>query len=116
MRGRQCNRARNRCVMTAEGVQTVGVGSGDQRFTKFPGDAGGAPVWIERAFVKMAKLDRIEAIDLLQQSRPDGTAQNIEWMRCDRENRIVPAGPERADISECFQAADFFGGDIEQNN
>lgn len=54
---------RNHRVMPPEPVQAVCVRSRDQRLAKLPRDRSGAPVGVEQAFMEMAKLNRIEAID-----------------------------------------------------
>ena len=68
---RERNRARNSCVMAAEGMQTVRVGRGDQGLAIFSRNSGRTPIWIKQEVVKMTELDRIETIDLFEKSGTD---------------------------------------------
>ena len=58
-------------VMAPEGVQPVRVGSSDQRLAKERRHFFCAPIWIEEPLVKMAELDRVEAIDFCNKARSD---------------------------------------------
>ena len=53
-------------VMSPKRAKLMRVGSCNQRFAKFFRDLHRSPVGIEKAFVKMTKLNRVEAIDLIQ--------------------------------------------------
>ena len=77
--------------MTTEGVQPMRIRSGDQRFLEFFRDTAGAPIRIERAFVKMTKLDGVEAIDLVEQTFPDGATKNVKGMWRENKNGIAAA-------------------------
>lgn len=61
----------NAGVMTAERVQLVRIGRGDQWFPEPPRHSFRAPVRIEQAFVKMAELNGVEAIDFRKQPLPN---------------------------------------------
>ena len=58
-------------VMPAESMQPVRIRGSDHRFVKFLCQRGRAAVWIQESFVKMTKLDRVEAIDLRNQTIAD---------------------------------------------
>jgi len=57
--------------MSSERVQSMRIGCGNQRFAKARRHSFRAAIRIEEALVKMAELDRIEAIDFGKQSRSD---------------------------------------------
>jgi hypothetical protein len=57
--------------MPPKGMQAMRVRGGDQRFFEFLRDRSRAAVGIQETFVKMAALDRIEAIDFSNQPIPD---------------------------------------------
>src|SRR6202011_986080 len=107
--------ARNACVITAESVQLVGVGSRDQRFVKLRGYFCRAPILVEQSFVKMAELDRVKAIDLFEKTRADRTAQYVEWMGNDGEDRQSAASPKLAEVVEIFQSCHFRSRHVQQN-
>src|SRR5262249_21031644 len=69
--GCQLARARNARVVPAKGVQLVRIGSRDQRFAKLRGHFRGPAVQIERRFMKMTELDRVEAINHIQKPFTD---------------------------------------------
>jgi len=58
-------------VVPSKGMQLVSVGSRNQRLVKSGGHFHGPAVQIEKSFVKVTKLYRIKAIDLIKQTRPD---------------------------------------------
>ena len=59
----ELRRSRNARVMPSEGVQPVRIGGGDQWFAKARRHPFRAAIRIEKALVKVAQLNRIEAID-----------------------------------------------------
>ena len=87
-------------VVISEGMKPMRIRGGEQRFTKLPGDEGGAAIRIEEPFVEVAILDRIEAIDLGDEASPDGRAENIEWMWGDGKQGIATKRAQSAKIGE----------------
>ena len=57
--------------MKAESVKPMSVGRGDERFPESSSDSRGGAVRIEKTFMKMAQLDRVEAIDFGKESLTD---------------------------------------------
>ena len=53
----------------AEGLQAMRIRGCEEREIMRRGNAASAAIQVEPAFVKMAKLDCIEAVDLCQQAR-----------------------------------------------
>src|SRR4051794_18358244 len=102
--------------MSAEGVEAVRVGGGDQRLIITSCDFGGATVWIQRPEVEMAELNCVKAIDFPQQARPDRSAQDIKWMRRDRENGVSTRRSQGADVCEGSEPAHLGRGDIEEDD
>lgn len=102
--------------MTPECMQPMGVGRGDHWFPEFGADCRRDPVRIHQSFVKMTYLDRIETIDLSHQSPPNRAADDVEWMRRNREKRIAPALPELSQVGEVPKFPDFLGAHVKQNN
>src|SRR5437870_1207136 len=70
-------------VMTSKSAELVCVGSRNQRFAKFFRYLRRVPIGIKKALVKMTELNRIEAIDFIQQTFSDRTAQQVKGMRRD---------------------------------
>src|SRR6266699_3611159 len=101
--------------MTPESVQLVRVGSRDQRFAKLGGHFRSAPIWVEQSLVKMAKLDRVKAIDLFEQAGADRTAQHIKRMGRDSKDRHSAAGTRLAQVLEILQPCHFRSGHVQQN-
>ena len=62
---------RHACVVTSKSAELVCVRSRNQRSAKFFRDLHRVPVRIEKAFVKMTVLNRVEAIDFIQQTFSD---------------------------------------------
>src|ERR1700730_941258 len=96
----ECHRMRHARVVSAESMQTMRVGGCDQGLTIFSRNSGGAAVRVEQEVVKMTELDRVETIDLLDQARPNRAAENIKWMRRDRENGSAASAAQRAQIGK----------------
>lgn len=57
--------------MRAESRKAMRIGGREERLAVGVGDLTGAPVEVEEALVEVADLDRVEAIDLLEQPRTD---------------------------------------------
>jgi hypothetical protein len=57
--------------MSAKRAKLMRVGRCNQRFAKSFRDLHRLPVRIKKAFVKMTKLNRVEAIDFIQQTFPN---------------------------------------------
>ena len=73
-------------------------------------------VRIEPASVKMAPLDPVEAIDLVNKARADRTAQNVKRMRRENENRCAAFGAQLTQIIEIPEPRDFIRRHIEDYN
>src|SRR6202022_1504936 len=101
--------------MTAESVQLVRVGSRDQRFAESGRHFRRAPIWVEHSFVKMAELDRVKAIDLVEKTRADRTAQHVERMGRDGENRQTAAGTKLTKVLKAFYPCHFSRCHVQQN-
>ena len=86
--------------MPSKGVQPMRVRSGDQRFAKPGRHSFCAAVRIEEANVKMTEFDGVETIDFGNQSRANGTAKNIERMRCNDKNRASTPRAQPSQIVE----------------
>src|SRR5207249_1436747 len=97
---RQLIRSRDTRVMPAKRVQLVGVGRSDQRFAKLRGHFHRPAVQIEKAFVKVTKLDRIETIDLSKKPFANRAAQHVKRMRCEGEDRQSAAGAQFSKVVE----------------
>lgn len=78
---------RNARVMTAKRVKLMSIRCGNQRFIILRGHFYRPAIQIEQSFMEMTKLDRIEAIDILQKPLPERSADHIKRMRRDREHR-----------------------------
>ncbi len=102
--------------MTAKGIQLVRIGSRDERSLEFLCHARRAPVRIERAFVKMTKLDPIETIDLIEEPWPDGAAENVERMGRDGEDGAASSRPERAQFGKAPKIDNFIWRDVEDDD
>ena len=79
--------ARDARVVAPKRVQLVRIRCGDKRFPKLRRFFHGSAVQIEKSFVKMTKLDRVEAIDLIEKTLADGAAQHKKRVRREREDR-----------------------------
>ena len=88
--------------MAAKRVQLVSVGSRYQRFAKLCGHFNGSAVQIEKAFMKVTKLDRIKAIHLFEKSFANRAAEHVERMGRNGEDRQSTAGPKLTEIVEIF--------------
>jgi hypothetical protein len=53
------------------------------------GNFARAAIEVEPALVKMADLDRIEAIDFFNQALANGSTEQIKWMRSEAKNRLA---------------------------
>src|SRR5205814_5225190 len=113
---RQFRRARNAGVIRAEGMELMRIGRGDERLTETLSDLDCAPVRIQKASPKMAQLDGIEAVDFLDEFSADRTAENIERMRCDREERPAAATPQCGQVLERSKRLDLSAVDVQQND
>ena len=71
-------------------MESMRVRSGNERLAKALSDFDRTPVRIEKAAPEMTELDRIETVEPIQELFPDGTAENVERMRGDREERRPP--------------------------
>src|ERR1700693_245045 len=100
VRDRQFVRSRNTCVMPAKRVQLMSIRCGDKRLVILRGHLNRPSIQVEEPFVKMTELDRVEAIDIIQEPFPDRTAQHIKRMRRDREYRQSAAGAKLPDVIE----------------
>ena len=87
-------------VMTSKSAELVCVGSRNQRFAKFFRYLRRVPIGIKKALVKMTELNRIEAIDFIQQTFSDRTAQQVKGMRRDGEERLTTARAQLPNIIE----------------
>ena len=63
----------------------------------------------------MTKLDRVEAIDLIEQTLTDGAAQHVKRVRRDREDRST-AGAELPDILKVLEFRDLCGAHVQQDD
>ena len=79
-------------------------------------DFSRAAVQVEPTLVKMAHLDRIEAIDLLDEPVADGSADEKKRMRREAKKRIAAASAELTQIGKRAQMLDFVRLDVEQNH
>src|SRR2546430_76569 len=103
--------------MPAEGMQLVTVGRGDERFRELRRHFYGPAIQIEKPFVKMTKLDRVETIDLLEQPFTDRSAQHKKGMRRKGKDRSAtgrirrggqpPTGAQFSNVIEIFKSSDF---------
>ena len=66
--------------------------------------------------MEMAKLNRIKAIDFVEQARADGAAKHIKWMRRDGQDRVAAATAQLSQIVEVFELRNFAGSHIEHNH
>ena len=60
----------------------------------------------------MTKLDRVEAVDFIDQSFPDGTTEHVKGMRRNREKRSAAALPQFTDIVKISQPFHVLGRDV----
>jgi hypothetical protein len=102
--------------MSAESSQPMRIRGREERSAVRGGDFAGAAIEVEPALVKMADLDRIEAIDLPEEPIADGSAEEKERMRRKAEKRIAAARPELAQIGKSAQIFDFVRRDIEEDD
>ncbi len=63
----------------------------------------------------MAKLDGVEAIEVLFDPRADGTAEPIKRMRREDEQRIAPARAQSPQIVERADSGRFFDAEVEHD-
>ena len=87
-------------VMTSKSAELVCVGSRNQRFAKFFRYLRRVPIGIEQALVKMTELNRVKAIDFIDQPFPNRTAQQVKGMRRDGEERLTAARAQLPNIIE----------------
>jgi len=80
------------------------------------GDFASTAIEIEPAFVKMADLDRIEAIDLPEEPVANGSTKEKKRMRRKTKEGIAAARTELAQIGKSTQVFDFVRLDIEQHD
>ncbi len=102
--------------MPAESRQAMRIGGGQQRLVVRPGDAPGAAVEIEKALVKMADLDRVEAIHFVQEARADRGSEIKKRMRRETKKRVSAAGAQLPQVGESAKVFDLVRLDIEQDN
>src|SRR5205807_2292355 len=97
----EVRRSRNAGVMRAERAQLVRIGCGDKSLAITRRDFAGGTVAIEPAFVEMTYLDRIEAVDVFDQSlTADRSANDEERMRRESENGIAALRPQPPHVVE----------------
>jgi hypothetical protein len=101
--------------MCAEGLKAMGVGGGEERLAVDGGDMAGAAIEIEEALVEMADLDRIEAIDFLEQTFPDRCTEDEKWVRRETKKRFPAASAELAQVGESTEMFDFVRLDIQEH-
>jgi hypothetical protein len=92
------------------------VRSREERLAVLGGDLAGAAIKIEQAFVEVADLDRVEAIDFLEQPVPDRSAKKEKWMRRKTEKRLAATGAELAQVGESAQIFDLIRPDVQQDH
>jgi len=92
------------------------VGGRDERFAETLGHFYGPAIRIEERAPEMAELDGIEAINPFHKPLPDRTAQDVEWVRRDREQRRPAAFAKRRQIIQGVERRDLVGRDIQQNH
>ena len=102
--------------MTAESIQPVRIGSGDQGLAKSRRHLFRPPIRIQETLVKMADLDCVETIDFIEKTRPDGTPKDIKWMRRNRKDRHPAPGAQLAQIVKTFEGRDFAGSYIQNDH
>jgi len=90
------------CVVPSERMQLMRIRRSNKRFTELRGHFRGPAVQIEKSLVKMTELDRVKAIDLIDQSFANRAAQHIERMGRDGKHRQSAAGPKLAEVVEIF--------------
>ena len=108
--------ARYAGVMSAESVEAMRIGGGEERFAVRDRDGSRPAIEIEPALVKMADLDRIEAINFLEEPIADRSAQDKKRVGREREDRVAAAGSQLAQIVESAQIFDFVRLNIEKND
>ena len=75
-----------------------------------------APVRIEKAAPEMAELDRVEMIDVLEESLADRTAENVKRMGRDREERRSAPTSQPDEIIEGAERGYIVRPYIQQNH
>ena len=73
--------------MAAERVKLMRIGRGDERLVVFPRHFPSAAIQIEKAFMKVTKLNRVKTIDFLEQPFANRAAEDVKRMRREREYR-----------------------------
>src|SRR5437868_12679316 len=86
--------------MRTKSLEPMCVGCRQERFAKTRRNLSRASVEIEPAFVKMANLDSIEAIDFAQESLANRCAENEKRMRCKRKHGLTPARSQLSQIGK----------------
>ena len=94
----------------------MGVGGGEERFAVGGSDLAGAAIEIEESLVEMADLDRIEAIDFLQQPFANRCTEDEKWVRRETKKRFPAASAELAQVGESTEMFDFVRLDIQEHN
>ena len=91
------------------------IRSGQKRLAIFFCDGFRATIGIQPGGMKMAELDRIEAIDFFNQPLANGSTEQIKWMRSEAKNRLATSLTQFSQIIEIAEAGDLFGRDVEQH-
>src|SRR5713226_3310343 len=102
--------------MTAESIQSVRIGSGDQGLAMSRCYLFRPAIRVQETLVKMADLDRVETVDFFEKTRPDRTPKNIKWMRRDRKDRHPAPGAQLAQIVKIFEGRNFVGSYIQNDH
>jgi hypothetical protein len=113
---RHPGRARYAGVMSAESLETMRIGGGKERFAVRGRDGSRPAIEIEPTLVKMADLDRIEAINFLEKPIANRSAQDKKGVGREREERVAAAGPQLAQIVKSAQVFHFVRLNIEKND
>src|SRR6266705_6802686 len=91
------------------------IRSGQKRLAIFFCDGFRPTIGIQPGGMKMAELDRIEAIDFFNQALANGSTEQIKWMRSKAENRLATSLTQISQIIKIAEAGDLFGRDVEQH-
>ena len=107
-------RAGDAGVMPAKGLEAMRVGGCEERHLMSLGKVPCAAIEIEEALVEMADLDRVKAVDLLQQSVADRGAEVEKRMRRETKKRIPAPGAQLPQIVKRAQVCDLVRPDIQE--
>src|SRR3954469_20415785 len=75
-----------------------------------------APVWVEEPAPEMAELDRVEMIDMFEESLTDRTAENVKRMGRHREERRSAPVSQAGEIIEGAQRPNIVRRYIQQDH